>query len=192
MDRGAWSATIHGVTKSQTRLKRLSSHARIQHCKWYRVLMLISIVFQMHTHIPIIDKMTVLMVTEVPFISGLNDLWQSPLCPYTLTVSWQYPWMPCFLVSSRSIYKSSQFLPAVVKFVTCLFVLITGIPKESDLAEVLFEKCLQLRVDQAGPHYLLWSWLCVYFGSSVDFRAYLGHRILTYNLVEETDQWISE
>jgi len=29
MDRGAWQAIVHGVTKSQTRLKRLSTHARI-------------------------------------------------------------------------------------------------------------------------------------------------------------------
>ena len=31
MDRGAWSATVHGVTKSQTRLKQLniqSSHSK--------------------------------------------------------------------------------------------------------------------------------------------------------------------
>ena len=27
MDRGAWYATVHGVTKSQTRLKRLSTQA---------------------------------------------------------------------------------------------------------------------------------------------------------------------
>ena len=27
MDRGAWQAAVHGVTKSQTRLKRLSTHA---------------------------------------------------------------------------------------------------------------------------------------------------------------------
>ena len=27
MDRGAWWATVHGVTKSRTRLKRLSTHA---------------------------------------------------------------------------------------------------------------------------------------------------------------------
>ena len=26
MDRGAWQATVHSVTKSQTRLKRLSTH----------------------------------------------------------------------------------------------------------------------------------------------------------------------
>ena len=29
MDRGAWRATEHGVTKSWTRLKRLSKHARM-------------------------------------------------------------------------------------------------------------------------------------------------------------------
>ena len=28
MDRGAWRATVSGVTKSQTRLKRLSTHSR--------------------------------------------------------------------------------------------------------------------------------------------------------------------
>ena len=27
MDRGDWRATVHGVAKSQTRLKRLSTHA---------------------------------------------------------------------------------------------------------------------------------------------------------------------
>ena len=29
MDRGAWQAAVHGVTKSRTRLKRLSTHAGI-------------------------------------------------------------------------------------------------------------------------------------------------------------------
>ena len=28
MDRGAWQATVHGVAKSQTQLKRLRMHAR--------------------------------------------------------------------------------------------------------------------------------------------------------------------
>ena len=28
MDRGAWQATVHGVAKSQTRLKRLSTHVQ--------------------------------------------------------------------------------------------------------------------------------------------------------------------
>ena len=27
MDRGAWQATVHGVAKSRTRLKQLSTHA---------------------------------------------------------------------------------------------------------------------------------------------------------------------
>ena len=35
MGRGAWQATVHGVTQSQTRLKRLSTHARaIMILKW--------------------------------------------------------------------------------------------------------------------------------------------------------------
>ena len=29
MDRGAWRATVHGVAKSQTRLKQLSTHTHI-------------------------------------------------------------------------------------------------------------------------------------------------------------------
>ena len=31
MDRGAWLATVHGVTKSQTLLKRLSKHPWMIH-----------------------------------------------------------------------------------------------------------------------------------------------------------------
>ena len=31
MDRGAWGATVHRVTKSQTQLKRLSMHAQPGH-----------------------------------------------------------------------------------------------------------------------------------------------------------------
>ena len=31
MDRGAWTATVHGVTKSQTRLKGLSTHRTVHH-----------------------------------------------------------------------------------------------------------------------------------------------------------------
>ena len=34
MDRGAWRATVHGVTQSQTRLKRLSTHARTHYRAW--------------------------------------------------------------------------------------------------------------------------------------------------------------
>ena len=30
MDRGAWQATVHGVTQSQTRLKRLTTHTRTE------------------------------------------------------------------------------------------------------------------------------------------------------------------
>ena len=36
MDRGAWRATVHEVTRSQTRLKRLNTHMQqklTQHCK---------------------------------------------------------------------------------------------------------------------------------------------------------------
>ena len=29
MDRGAWQATVHGVAKSQTQLKQLSTHAHM-------------------------------------------------------------------------------------------------------------------------------------------------------------------
>ena len=31
MDRGAWRATVHGVTKSQTEVKRLSTHTPQSH-----------------------------------------------------------------------------------------------------------------------------------------------------------------
>ena len=37
MDRGAWWATVHGITKSQTRLKRLSTQSEQKftlRCRW--------------------------------------------------------------------------------------------------------------------------------------------------------------
>ena len=33
MDRGAWQATVHGVTQSQTRLKQLGTHTAISRKK---------------------------------------------------------------------------------------------------------------------------------------------------------------
>ena len=34
MDRGAWQATVHGVTKSQTQLKLISMHIQILWLKY--------------------------------------------------------------------------------------------------------------------------------------------------------------
>ena len=34
MDRGAWQATVHGVTKSRTQLKQLSTHAGFINVKY--------------------------------------------------------------------------------------------------------------------------------------------------------------
>ena len=39
MDRGAWWATVHGVAKSRTRLKRLSTHIRICRLVCWRSLL---------------------------------------------------------------------------------------------------------------------------------------------------------
>ena len=36
MDREAWQATVHGVAKSWTQLKQLSTHAHTGHSKWLR------------------------------------------------------------------------------------------------------------------------------------------------------------
>ena len=38
MDRGAWRATVHGVTKSRTRLKRLCMHAYTCERKYHKEL----------------------------------------------------------------------------------------------------------------------------------------------------------
>ena len=39
MDKGAWRATVHGVAKSQTRLKQPSTHAYHTPAKWKRPVM---------------------------------------------------------------------------------------------------------------------------------------------------------
>ena len=38
MNRGAWWATVHGIAKSQTQLKQLSTHAHIKVYKGKRLL----------------------------------------------------------------------------------------------------------------------------------------------------------
>ena len=43
MDRGAWQATVHGVTKSWTRLKRLTTQARTRHTVWQALCKLPSV-----------------------------------------------------------------------------------------------------------------------------------------------------
>jgi len=37
MDRGAWQATVHRVTKSQTRLRQFCTHAHIHICTLFRL-----------------------------------------------------------------------------------------------------------------------------------------------------------
>ena len=39
MERGAWQATVHGVTKSQTRLKGLSTHIHRVDSQWCQSLL---------------------------------------------------------------------------------------------------------------------------------------------------------
>ena len=41
MNRGAWRATVHGVTKSQTRLKHLSTHLG-----YYKILNIVPFAIQ--------------------------------------------------------------------------------------------------------------------------------------------------
>jgi len=42
MDRGTWQVTVHGVSKSWTRLKQLSMHTRTHICTYF--------VYIFHTH----------------------------------------------------------------------------------------------------------------------------------------------
>ena len=38
MDRGAWRATVHGITKSQTQLKRISTCTHINSIFWINII----------------------------------------------------------------------------------------------------------------------------------------------------------
>ena len=60
MDRGAWKATVHGVTKSQTRLKQLSSSSMMG--TW------VSLVAQLVRNLPTIQE------TPVQFLGQKNPL----------------------------------------------------------------------------------------------------------------------
>ena len=54
LDRGVWQATVHEVTKSQTRLKRLNMHKRSQYS------------FKFTTYLPFLLLIVMLSVFELP------------------------------------------------------------------------------------------------------------------------------
>ena len=67
MDRGAWRATVHRVTKSQTQLKQLSMHAHI------------------HQYLEIKYHSTVQYSSDAQSCPTLMTLWTDPaklLCPW--------------------------------------------------------------------------------------------------------------
>ena len=67
MDRGAWWATVHGITKSRTRLKQLSIHTKI---KLSHLPFAVSSKCQCKCHLPLKEKST----RGYVFIVTLSDL----------------------------------------------------------------------------------------------------------------------
>ena len=67
---GAWQATVHGVTKSQTRLKRLNMHA---------------LVAQMVKNLPAVQE------TRVLFL-GLEDPLEEKMAAHSSILAWKIPW----------------------------------------------------------------------------------------------------
>ena len=42
MDRGAWRATVHGVTKESDTMKQLNNNSRVTHCHFHLILLVSS------------------------------------------------------------------------------------------------------------------------------------------------------
>ena len=70
VDRGAWRPVVHGVAKSQTRLKRLSMHA---------------LVAQMVKNLPAVQE------TRVPSL-GLEDALEEKMAAHSSILAWKIPW----------------------------------------------------------------------------------------------------
>ena len=70
MDRGAWRPIVHGVAKSQTRLKRLNMHA---------------LVAQMVKNLPAVQE------TRVLFL-GLEDPLEEKMAAHSSILAWKIPW----------------------------------------------------------------------------------------------------
>ena len=73
-DRGAWQASVHGVTQSQTRLKQLSTHARTHYRAWS------------------IRTGTVSTNTRYGILFHLGDLPVHIL--YCISIGWSFYWAP--------------------------------------------------------------------------------------------------
>ena len=70
MDREAWQPVVHGVAKSQTRLKRLNMHA---------------LVAQMVKNLPAVQE------TRVLFL-GLEDPLEEKMAAHSSILAWKIPW----------------------------------------------------------------------------------------------------
>jgi len=54
MDRGTWQDTVHGVTKSQTRLKRLSMHVHLKMVTMEKFILRVFHSFSKRNHFPLL------------------------------------------------------------------------------------------------------------------------------------------
>jgi len=70
VDREAWQPVVHGVAKSQTRLKRLNMHA---------------LVAQMVKNLPAVQE------TRVLFL-GLEDPLEEKMAAHSSILAWKIPW----------------------------------------------------------------------------------------------------
>ena len=80
-DRGAWNATVHGVTKSQTQLSDSTKTARSQLCKF---ILLVPVFLKAFLPLPI-ESHSFWILEVLPFMTGLC---LPDLCPSLLHRPW--------------------------------------------------------------------------------------------------------
>ena len=133
MDRGAWWATVHGVTKSQTGLKRLSTHGLVSYQGNQQRGMTLTTT--------LIRRVTSWAWGQVHRkVSRVNGCrrrrqWSGRACAETIEQSprgaWPHPeraapahsllsllrpqpWSPCFLLSFPELQRGADVLPGAV------------------------------------------------------------------------------
>ena len=91
MDRGAWRATVHRVAKSQTRLKRLSMHARTYVC----IIKSVAVYLKL-------TQYNSLVAQRVKCLPGMQETWvqslgqedplEKEMATHSSILAWKIPW----------------------------------------------------------------------------------------------------
>ena len=92
MDRGAWRATVHSVTKNRTGLKRLSSISLLPYSKHFQYFKVLLLTYQTSLVAQAVKRLPTVWETQVRSL-GREDPLGKEMATHSSILAWRTPWM---------------------------------------------------------------------------------------------------